>query len=160
MPANVYHFEDHWFVPFSAAAVWEVLAKASRYPEWWKGVYLSAQALDGEEPKVGRRVAVVAKGFLPYKLRFTIETSMLEKPSLIGFKASGDFITDASRWILTSQEHGTAVTLDWNPRVEKGVVRLLSPVVRPLFRANHNWTMRVGQREIVKYMRAQGGPKV
>jgi hypothetical protein len=153
MPANLYHFEDHWYVPFPMVDVWEVLSDAQKYPEWWKRVYLSAETLDGiRTPRVGGRVAVVAKGWLPYKLRFTIETTRLEKPELIEFKVWGDFETDLSRWVLRSSGSGTDVILDWNPVVEKPIVKLLSPVLKPLFRWNHAWTMKVGQEQIIGYI--------
>src|ERR1043165_7860637 len=113
MPANLYHFEDHWFIPKPIDEVYAVLDKPLEYPKWWHDVYLSAE-------KVGEsRVAVVAKGRLPYKLRFTIETVKRVKPTLIEFKASGDFRTDASRWILKERGGQTEVILDWNPIVEK-----------------------------------------
>jgi uncharacterized protein YndB with AHSA1/START domain len=152
MASNAYHFEDHWHVPFPIEKVYDVLARPEEYPRWWKGVYLSATPLDRE----GKRVAVVARGLLPYKLRFTIESVMQEKPRLIAFRASGDFVTDISRWILEPRGGGTAVTLEWNPRVEKPVVKFLSPVLKPLFRWNHEWTMRRGERLIAEYLRAAG----
>jgi hypothetical protein len=164
MASNVYHFEDHWLVPFPVESVWEVLSRAEEYPVWWRGVYLSARTLDGD-PRLGTRhpVAVVARGWLPYKLRFTIETLTLKKPELIEFKASGDFVTDASRWLLKPQGQETLVTLEWNPLVQKPVVKFLSPVLKPLFRWNHNWTMRRGERQISEYLlektrKAPGGP--
>jgi hypothetical protein len=154
MVSNKYHFEDHWEVPFPIGDVWEVLARPREFPLWWQGVYLSVEPLDGgsSEPEVGARLAAVARGWLPYKLHFTLETIALEKPRLIVFKASGDFETDASRWILTPKGKGTDVTLDWNPIVEKPIVKLLSPILKPIFRWNHNWTMIRGQRQIVEYM--------
>jgi uncharacterized protein YndB with AHSA1/START domain len=156
MSSNKYHFEDHWDVPFPIDQVWEVLSRPREFPLWWQGVYLSAEPLDGaNEPRVGGRIAAVARGWLPYKLRFTIETTALEKPRLIAFKASGDFETDESRWILNPNGPGTQVTLDWNPIVEKPVVKLLSPLLKPVFRWNHNWTMVRGQRQIIDYMRSR-----
>ena len=153
MTSNKYHFEDHWDVPFPIDQVWEVLSRTREFPVWWHGVYLSVDPLDeGAGPKVGARVAAVARGWLPYKLRFTIETTALEKPRLIAFKATGDFETDESRWLLTPTGTGTHVILDWNPIVEKPVVKLLSTLLKPLFRWNHNWTMVRGQRQIVEYM--------
>jgi uncharacterized protein YndB with AHSA1/START domain len=154
--SNKYHFEDHWDVPFPIDQVWEVLSRAKEFPLWWQGVYLSVNSLDGaDEPRVGARVAAVARGRLPYRLRFTIETTALEKPRLIAFKASGDFETDESRWLLSPTANGTHVILDWNPKVEKPVVKLLSPLLKPLFRWNHNWTMIRGQRQIIAFMRKQ-----
>lgn len=146
---NVYHFEDKWHVPFSPERVWEVLSRPEDYPRWWRGVYLSAEPLDGSE---GKRVAVVAKGRLLYKLRFTIETLRLDKPKLIEFRATGDFVTDVSRWRLEPDDEGTRVTLEWNPRVEKPLVKFLSPILKPIFRWNHDWTMKRGERQIVEYL--------
>ena len=151
--ANVYHFEDKWHVPFPAEKVWEVLSRPEDYPRWWRGVYLSAEPLEGSE---GKRVAVVAKGRLPYKLRFTIETLRLEKPRLIEFRATGDFVTDVSRWRLEPDGEGTRVTLEWNPRVQKPLVKILSPILKPIFRWNHDWTMKRGERQIVEYLKNGG----
>ncbi len=162
MASNKYHFEDHWDVPFPIDDVWEVLSRSWEFPLWWHGVYLSAVPLDNvERPKVGARVAAVARGWLPYKLRFTVETTALDRPNLIAFKATGDFETDESRWILRPQGTGagTHVILDWNPIVEKPLVKLLSPILKPVFRWNHNWTMVRGQRQIVEYMSRASGRK-
>jgi hypothetical protein len=154
--ANSYHFEDHWDVPFPIDDVWTVLSRARDFPLWWQGVYLSVRSLDeSDEPRVGSRVAAIARGWLPYKLRFTIETTKQDKPNLIAFKASGDFETAESRWLLTRTANGTHVVLDWNPIVEKPIVKLLSPVLKPVFRWNHNWTMVRGQRQIIDYMSAR-----
>jgi hypothetical protein len=153
MSANLYHFEDHWSVPHPAPVVWDVLSQSRQYPAWWNQVYLSAEPLDGcTEPRVGGRVAVVAKGRLPYKLRFTVETLKLERPTLIEFKATGDFRTESSRWVLTPRGNSTDVLLDWNPIVEKPIIKLLSPILKPVFRWNHDWTMKVGQRQIIAYL--------
>ena len=149
MASNAYHFEDRWYVPFPIEKVYDVLARPEEYPRWWRGVYLSATPLDGE----GKRVAVVARVRLPYKLSFTIESVMQEKPRLIAFRAAGDFVTNLSRWVLEPRGDGTAVRLEWNPRVEKPVVKFLSPVLKPLFKWNHEWTMRRGERLIAEYLR-------
>lgn len=155
MATNAYHFEDHWDVPFPIEDVWEVLARARRFPVWWKGVYLSATPLDDAmEPRVGGRIAMISRGWLPYKLRFTIETTALQKPYLIGFKASGDFESEESRWLLNRTESGTHVILDWNPIVEKPIVKFLSPLLKPLFRWNHRWAMDRGQRQIIEFLSA------
>lgn len=112
-------------MPFPIEDVWKVLSRPSQFPIWWHGVYLSAEPLDHcSEPLVGERVAVVARGWLPYKLRFIVETTALEKPVLIAFKASGDFDTDDSRWILTPHGSSTHVVLRWNPVVRKPIVKL------------------------------------
>jgi hypothetical protein len=144
---NQYHFEDHWHIPYSIEKVWDVLADPERFPVWWEGVYLSTAKISAD------RIDAVARGWLPYKLRFQIETIRRERPTLIEFKARGDFRTDSSKWILAPEETGTHVILDWNPIVEKPVVRFFSPILKPLFEWNHRWTMRRGESQITEYIR-------
>jgi hypothetical protein len=45
----------------------------------------------------------------------------------------------------------TMATLDWRPSVNHALVKYLTPVLRPLFRSNHNWAMTHGQRQIREY---------
>ena len=52
---------------------------------------------------------------------------------------------------------GTDATLEWNPVVDKMVIRLLSPIAKPLFRSNHSWTMRHGERQLIEYLTANKG---
>jgi len=146
--ASAYHFEDHWKIPHPIDAVWDVLATPIKFPDWWQGVYLNATALD----PAARRIAVLTKGRLPYKLRWTIETIRMEKPNLIEFKASGDFSTDSSKWILRPEGKATLVTLDWNPKVEKPIVKLLSPVLKQVFEWNHHWAMNLGEKQLTEYL--------
>ena len=157
MPANRYEFVDVWNIPHPADVVWEVLARPSRFPEWWRGVYLKAELVGGDgEPSVGSRVAVVAKGWLPYKLKATFEATRLEKPNLIEFKAEGDFKTDSSRWIIRESSGGTQATLEWNPIVDQAFVRAFSFLLKPLFRSNHRWTMKRGEKQIAAYIASKG----
>ncbi len=46
----------------------------------------------------------------------------------------------------------TTATLDWRPSVNHPLIRHLTPVLRPLFRSNHNWAMRHGERQIREYL--------
>jgi hypothetical protein len=48
------------------------------------------------------------------------------------------------------------VTLEWNPCVEKPLVKFLSPILKPLFYWNHEWTMKRGERQIVEYLKSGG----
>lgn len=154
MKSNQYRFEDHWEVDHPIERVWDVLSRPTGYPDWWTGVYLRVDRVHGgHSAATGDRFNVVARGWLPYKLRFTIENVRLDEPYEIEFKASGDFRTDSSRWLFSRRSAvRTHVVLEWNPTVDKPVVRWLSPILRPLFRWNHEWTMRLGQTQIAKHL--------
>ena len=48
-------------------------------------------------------------------------------------------------WTISPAERGTRAALEWNVEVRKGLVRHLTPVLRPLFAWNHNWVMGQGE---------------
>ena len=96
-------------------------------------------------------MSVVARGFLPYKLRFTLETTEVEEPTRIRSALHGDF-EGSGEWRLREENGATIAELDHRPIVNKAFVKQLTPVLRPLFRANHNWTMKRGQERILTYL--------
>ena len=141
MYANQYHFVEQWNIPgFSPRQVYEVLYNASILPQWWSGVYLEAVPMAAyERPIVGAKVRAKAKGFLPYTLNFVLEALALEPGTRVQVKASGDF---DGVWtaVLIRDGAGTRVEIDWRVTVDKPLIRLLSPILKPLFAWNHCWT--------------------
>jgi hypothetical protein len=157
MASNVFRFEESWSIPDVAPEeVWEVLARGELLPQWWKGVYLEAQTLDGSEPHVGGRVRARARGFLPYHLNFTLEATELVRGRLVAVKTSGDF---DGRWRaeLSPKEGGTQADLIWEVSVERPILRLLAPLLRPAFAWNHRWTTPRGERGLKEFLAARRG---
>ena len=141
MPAD-YRFLDEWRLAADVERVYDLVGTPLEYPRWWSEVFLEAEG-DGGEPAPGKCIAVVARGFLPYRLRFSLTTLEVDRPYRIHSRLDGDF-EGSGTWLLAEDEGQTRVTLDWRPSVRKAGVRQLTPVLRPLFRANHAWTMRRG----------------
>jgi uncharacterized protein YndB with AHSA1/START domain len=130
-----YRFLDRWSVPHPIDRVFDAVGEPVAYPEWWTDVFLAADG-DGGPPEPGKRVSVLARGFLPYRLRFTMECLEVEWPSRIRSSLSGDF-EGTGEWRLRQDGETTLCELDWRPVVAKPLVRTLTPVLRPLFRSNH-----------------------
>jgi hypothetical protein len=59
----------------------------------------------------------------------------------------GDFVGGGS-WSFESTEGGTTAVFEFRPRVEKPGVKQLSPLLKPLFRWNHRWAMKRGERGV------------
>jgi hypothetical protein len=157
MASNVFRFEESWSIPDATPEeVWEVLARGELLPQWWKGVYLEAQSLDGSEPHVGGRVRARARGFLPYHLNFTLEATELVPGRLVAVKTSGDF---DGRWRaeLSPKDCGTHADLVWEVSVERPILRLLAPLLRPAFAWNHRWTTPRGERGLKEFLAARRG---
>jgi hypothetical protein len=149
-----YHFVDRWFVPFPIDSVYDAIGSPLAYPTWWGDVFPETSGDDGP-PRPGRRNSIVARGFLPYKLHFTAEVTEAERPRSIRLRLEGDF-EGGGAWAFEEVEGGTSATLDWQPIVQKPIVKYLTPVLRPLFRSNHAWTMRRGERHIADYLTRRG----
>ncbi|MDQ3943228.1 MAG: alpha/beta fold hydrolase [Actinomycetota bacterium] len=160
MPANTYRFVEHWWVPgASPDEVYEVISDPRLLPRWWKDVYLESRPLgEWTEPRVGNRTRVKARGFLPYRLNFILETTALEPGRLVEVKTIGDFV-GVWRATISSEPDGTRVDIDWRVTVEKPLIRFLSPVLKPLFAWNHYWTTPRGEAGLRTYLREHGEPK-
>jgi uncharacterized protein YndB with AHSA1/START domain len=142
-----YQFLDRWVIPHPVERVYAVVGDPLDYPRWWSDVFVSA-AGDHGPPSPGNKVTVVARGFLPYKLRFTLETIEIDEPTRIKSLLQGDF-EGSGEWRLREEDGTTIAELDWRPVVNKSLVKTLTPVLRPLFRSNHSWTMKRGQERIL-----------
>ena len=136
--AAEYVFVDEWDVVAPTDAVFEALADARTYPEWWKPVYISAEG-DGP-PEVGRLTKHHFKGKLPYTLKTTSEIVSMDRPHSFETKVVGD-LSGRGIWTLTPTEAGAHVRFDWRVNADRGFIRILTPVLRPLFRWNHNWAI-------------------
>jgi len=141
-----YRFVDVWQVPLPIERAYDVLGDPLGYPEWWPEAFPEAEG-DPGPPKPGNRVDVVSRGFLPYRLRWTLTCVAVERPTRIEAEMTGDFI-GTSTWTLTEVDGGTRAVLDFRPAVTKPLVRHLTPLLRPLFRANHRWAIRRGEQAV------------
>ncbi len=153
MPANTYRFQEQWNIPgYGPRQVYEVLYNASILPEWWTGVYLEAVPLAAyERPVVGAKVRARARGFLPYTLSFVLEALTLEQDEYLEVKASGDFDGIWSARLVRDGD-GTRVEIEWRVTVHKPLIRILSPLLKPLFAWNHSWTTPRGERGLIRYL--------
>ena len=154
---NAYRFLEQWFIPFPPEAVWDVIADGKLLPDWWKGVYLKAEPLEQYDgPRVGAKLRGEARGFLPYHLKFLIESIELERPRVVMVKTTGD-LEGTWRAELRPENEGTRVLIDEQVLAEKPILKLLSPLLKPLFAANHRWTTPRGESGLTAYLRSKQG---
>jgi uncharacterized protein YndB with AHSA1/START domain len=148
--ADEYVFLDSWDVDAPIEAVFDAIADARTYTDWWQPVYLEAEA-DGP-PEVGRVCHMYFKGRLPYRLRTRSEIVRLEPPRLVEANVTGD-LRGRGVWTLTPKNGGTHVEFDWRVYADRPLVRRLTPVLRPLFRWNHNWAIARATEGLEPYAR-------
>ncbi|HTU31770.1 MAG TPA: SRPBCC family protein [Solirubrobacteraceae bacterium] len=133
-----YSFVDEWDVNAPPEAVYDALADARTYPDWWRPVYLDVAA-DGPAA-VGAVAYQHFKGYLPYHLHTRARITRLEPPRLIEADIDGD-LRGRGMWTLTPAGAGTHVRFDWVVFADRRLLRWLTPILRPVLRANHAWAI-------------------
>ena len=150
-----YVFVDQWDVAAPPEAVFDAIADARSYPKWWRPVYLDVAA-DGP-PRLGSVSRQHFKGRLPYHLHTRSVVSEFNPPRTVSADVDGD-LRGRGTWTLTPTERGTHVRFDWRVHADRELLRLLTPVLRPLFRWNHNWAIKAAIRGLEPYARGADAP--
>jgi hypothetical protein len=148
MPAaNDYHFITYWRVRGTVDDVKAVLADPTDLPRWWPSVYLDVRLLDpGDENGLGRQAALHTRGWLPYTLRWSFTVTEVH-PNGVTLEARGDF-NGRGIWTFVQDEADVLVVYDWKVSADKPLLRNLSFLMRPVFKANHRWAMARGEQSL------------
>jgi len=143
--AREYVFVDEWDVAAPRDAVYDVLADARTYPEWWQPVYL---AVEGDERETRHRF----KGRLPYTLEMQARLVDEDRPNRFDVEVDGD-LRGHGRWTFTPDGDGkTHVRWDWVVYADRPLLRYLTPLLRPLFRWNHSWAVARARERLEPYV--------
>ena len=133
-----YVFVDQWDVAASPEAVFDAIADARTYPAWWTPVYMDVES-EGP-PRLGAESRQHFKGRLPYHLRTSSVITEFDRPRTVTADVDGD-LRGRGKWTLTPTARGTHVRFDWQVHADRRLLRVLTPVLRPVFRWNHNWAI-------------------
>jgi hypothetical protein len=93
--ASEYVFIDEWDVDAPREAVFEALADARTYPQWWRPVYIAVEA--DCAPGVGCESRQEFKGQLPYHLKTRSKIVRYEPPGGFEVEVVGD-LTGRGVW--------------------------------------------------------------
>jgi uncharacterized protein YndB with AHSA1/START domain len=148
--AGEYVFVDEWDVDAPVEAVFATVADASTYPEWWKPVYRSV--VTRGEVGAGQTSDHYFKGKLPYTLRLHARMTEYEPPRRFRVEVDGD-LRGTGVWTFAERDGKTHVRWDWTVFADKPLLRVLTPVLRPLFRWNHNWAVARAREGLEPYVR-------
>ncbi len=149
MPTNDYHFVDQWRVEADVKEVAEIIEDALSFPRWWGSVYFEVKELEPGEGNhgIGKVIMFRAGGWLPYTLTIKSRTVESRYPHGFTMEATGD-LKGRGIWTFASDGPFVNVTYDWTIRANKPIIEMLSFLLKPIFRSNHNWTMRRGEESL------------
>jgi hypothetical protein len=145
MDRNSYAFHSEWSVDAPPDTTYLALERFDHYPEWWPEVR-SIRLLEAET------CLVTCRSLLPYTLTFVLRPSRRDPGSgVLEASMVGD-LEGFSRWTITPEPDGSRLVFDEEVTVNKRLLRLLAPLARPLFRANHTVMMKHGQAGLAAYL--------
>lgn len=141
MAASDYHFVTHWRVRGPIRMVYDILKDGGHYDRWWKPAYVRTGVVGS------KKVRALVRARLPYTLDFTTELVRENPPREIEIRACGE-LAGRGLWKLEEASDDVSVTFYWDVSAEKPLVKLLSPLLKPLFRWNHDWVMLQGESRL------------
>lgn len=143
---STYHFITRWKMNATCEEVYRILEDVDGLARWWPSVYLDVLEIEKGQPGgVGKVVELFTKGWLPYTLRWMFRVTATDFPNGFSLEAIGDFVGKGV-WTFNPTIDGQCeVIYDWEIKVEKPLLKLLTPILRPIFSANHLWAMRMGE---------------
>jgi len=148
MGIHDYRFVTRWLVAGTPREVRDVLRDPMDLPRWWPSVYRRAEQIQaGDADGIGRTVRLHTRGWLPYRLGWTLRMTEQRGDQGFAFEADGDF---RGRGEWTFEPEGTFVEamFDWRIEARKPLLRFLAPIFRPALAANHRWAMRRGEESL------------
>src|SRR5579859_3261416 len=146
MAGDHYDFLSTWrFDDTRITEVADILEDTASLPRWWPDLFREVTIEKrGTGHGLGEVARCACRARLPYTLRFTYTCVEERYPYGSTIDSTGDLV-GRGIWRLAQRDRGVDVEYSWRVRLEKPFLRLLSPLLRPLLAANHEWSMRRGE---------------
>jgi hypothetical protein len=145
MAANEYNFATIWRVHSTPERVSKMLQDVCAFPRWWPDVYIEVNEIETGV------YSLLTKGWLPYRLRWCAKEVESNYPYGFSIQAWGD-LEGRGVWTFGPDGEYTEIRYDWTVIARKPILRFLSPLLKPVFEANHRWAMRRGEEAIHKQL--------
>lgn len=146
-----YALATEWVLAAPVERIWDVLVAPASWPRWWP--YLESVALlqPGDAQGTDAVWRYVWSSPLRYRLTFDMTTAEAKRPEFIEGTASGE-LCGVGRWRLNA-EHGTSrVRYEWNVSAGRCWMRVLAPVLAPVFVWSHDQVMAAGARGLARHL--------
>jgi Polyketide cyclase / dehydrase and lipid transport len=150
-----YHFDTHWRFQAPLDAVWKALMNIEGYPQWWP-CFRECKKLDPGPTVVGSRFLRVVHGRLPYTMRTVMTITQIDAPRAMAYSSTGDLVGTGA---MTFSQDGewTDVQLPWDTQTTSFWMNLLAPLLRGLYRRNHDWVLAQGQIGLAQWLKENSG---
>jgi hypothetical protein len=146
---NEYRFRNVWSLEVAAARLFGALVDLASYPAWWPDIR-SVSRVDDDTAEL------TCRAVLPYDLVFRLHRAVQdERAGRLRVDMTGDLEGYVQGIVAEHEPAVTQLEISQRVVVNKKLLRLLTPIARPLFRANHAAMMRRGHRGLRAYLTPQ-----
>jgi len=83
-----------------------------------------------------------------------MRTTRVERPHLMEGEASGE-LAGTGRWRFFEDRGVTAVTYEWDVRTTRSWMNSLAPLLKPVFKWNHDVVMGWGGENLARHLGAR-----
>lgn len=156
-PSTHFDLVSHWRVAAPLDRVWAALSDPDGWPRWWPYV-LDVQTLrTGDAGGVGslRRIRWATR--LPYQLLIEVEAIEVLRPERLRARSQGQ-LRGEGLWLLRCDGAHTDITYVWRVEITRPWMRVLAPLLAPVFRWNHAAVMQAGEAGLQRLLAAPAGP--
>lgn len=148
-----YNFTTHWHFDHPLEKIWDIIWSMDHWPDWWKYVRRVEKISEGPEGDIGTVHRIKWSTALPYSITFDSELIAVVQHKRMEGKAFGD-LTGIGVWTFEPNGTGTNVRYDWKVKITKPWMKLLEPVLKPVFKWNHDKVMQAGFTGLSKKLEA------
>jgi hypothetical protein len=149
-----YRFVTVWQIEAPLEDVCDAIYHSLSWPQWWHNVESVVELSPGNQQGIGSVRRYIWRGHLPYRLTFDIRVIHIVPLASIEGVASGD-VEGKGYWSFTVDGSVTIVRYEWNVHTTPIWMNLLSPLVRPLIKWNHNAVMQQGGEALAHLLNAR-----
>jgi hypothetical protein len=155
MSSTQFDLITDWSFDAPVEPVWQALKTPEEWPAWWRAVARVEKLADGDRNGVGAIRRMTWRTALPYTLTFAMRTTRVEPMRIIEGRAEGE-LQGLGRWTLSPDGARTHVRYEWIVEVTQPWMRVMAPVLRPVFAWNHGVVMGWGYEGLKKKLAGQG----
>lgn len=145
---------SHWHIAAPVEQVWAALKATERWPAWWRYVKSVQEIRPGDADGLGAVRHIAWSSRLPYGIAFDVEVIELRRLQLLRGRARGQ-LEGTGTWELVPDGECTRVRYTWCVDLSTRWMRILAPVMAPVFRWNHDGVMRAGAHGLARHLEAE-----
>lgn len=141
-----FRFVTPWVIAAPIDELFDALRDYPRWPEWWPGADRMLELEPVDSHGLGGLGSYTWRSPLGYRLRFEGTSTRVDRPHRLTGDVHGELEGEGA-WTLSALDDGAVqLVYEWNVCTTKRWMSLLSPILRPVFVANHDRLMRGGAR--------------